>query len=186
MQRVGVNREKYPAFIVFVDGKSEKKYVDDIRGLYPGRNIHAVDGLHGSVSRCINYLRKNNKGPDNGDNLVMITDKDAGSPEDLLKLERECEDAGIKLLVSNPSFEVWLLAHYEVPTRRSQKELEERLGEKLDRKYRKAEGIGPRDETVRTAIANAERLLPEPTVECCASADPSTMVHVLVKRVVPR
>ncbi len=48
-----------------------------------------------------------------GDLLCMVIDKDQWEDRMLSQVAQECHQSGFMFLVSNPCFEVWLLAHFE-------------------------------------------------------------------------
>ena len=64
---------------------------------------------------------------------------------------------GIDLFVSNPSFEVFLLMHFQdVKGRMSQDDMEDALSRHLGRRYDKAKGIRIDEDMVRTDMGRAD------------------------------
>lgn len=93
--------------------------------------------------------------------------------------------AGVSLIISNPSFEVWLMCHYRIPTHPYSaaelfNEIDADIGE-----YNKSRSIKLDVESVNKAVINAEKLLSEndcnPTG--CYRHNPSTTVHSLIKAI---
>lgn len=95
----------------------------------------------------------------NDENIEIwcVLDKDEN---DLDQINKECIKNNYKLIFSNCSFEVWLLYHYEDIKigKCSQKNYENILTKKLNRKYKKNEGIKFSCEDKERAIKQSKKI----------------------------
>ena len=100
------------------------------------------------------YIRNIN---DENIEIWCVLDKDKN---DLDQINKECIKNNYKLVFSNCSFEVWLLYHYEDIKigKCSQKNYENILTKKLNRKYKKNEGIKFSCEDKERAIKQSKKI----------------------------
>ena len=182
----GTRLEK-PIVIIMGDGLSESTYFELLNGLVDGVRIRVVSlkvaGWKKILSKCGGFVK--NEGVDTSrDVAAIVTDEDGRYDiETMEQFKRECERKGYRLYLSNISFEVWLLMHYEYLTKpMGQEELEERIGQHLGRLYVKAKGIPITKGLVDKAICNVYRGQGSPSsgIECL-DRNPSTMVGSLVE-----
>lgn len=118
------------------------------------------------------------------DIVAIVTDEDGRYDAETMGLfERECGRRGYRLHLSNISFEVWLLMHYELPRKpMTQEELEERLEHHLGHRYVKSEGIPLTRELLDEALTNADAGQGSPCSGTdCLGCNPSSMVGDLVR-----
>lgn len=182
---MGGKRSRKGTVMLYVDGASEKEYIRRLCRIYNGYRVRTNDRFNRRVSKCVKDMKLNGIDPKKGDLAAIVTDVDASTREELLELEAECRRAGIELYLSNPSFEVWLLLHHEIPRGDvSQKGMEHRLSVLLGREYRKSDSIPLTEEGVEAAIRNARKLLPDAGLVECMVTCPSTMMHLLVGEIV--
>ena len=139
-------KKKYIYF--FMEGSkncSEDKYIKDYYGQFQDkavdigfRFISCGDGSWKNIEKEINKEKRNII--DENIEIWCVLDKDKN---DLDKINKECLKNNYKLIFSNCSFEVWLLYHYENIKigECSQKNYENILTRKLNKKYKKSEGI---------------------------------------------
>ena len=139
-------KKKYIYF--FMEGSkncSEDKYIKEYYGQFQDkavdigfRFISCGDGSWKNIEKEINKEKRNII--DENIEIWCVLDKDKN---DLDKINKECVKNNYKLIFSNYSFEVWLLYHYENIKigECSQKNYENILTRKLNKKYKKSEGI---------------------------------------------
>ena len=100
---------------------------------------------------------------------------------------RLCSENSIDIYISNPSFEFWLLLHFEDDKiTYIQRDLENKLGKHLGTRYVKSVGINEwiDDEDVKKALFRSKNLLPDGDPIQCAKTSPSTCVHLLIEKLI--
>ncbi len=142
--------------VVVAEGVSEKVYLDRIRSRFDGMPVRTVDARGGDMKRLVKECEKVLSDKGAWDLVAVATDVDEKSPEDIAKLKAWCDDNGVELYLSNPSFEVFLLMHYEDAGGASQDDLESSLTRHLGRKYHKSRGIAVTDASVKAAVERGE------------------------------
>ncbi len=177
-----------PRFFIFTEGVTEEKYLNSFRRRGMAMSVLVIQAGNtdprGIISYCITELKLRGYGSVNGDRAAVVFDRDMNTSENLAEAKRLAAESGIEMFMSNPSFEFWLLLHYEDVRRcMCQDELEELLTKIIGHRYSKGEDLSKKItiEMIRTAIRRSERLLPNPEVDLCLSRCPSTMVHSLAK-----
>ena len=180
------NRIETPLLFVMGDGESERSYFDRLNQMVKTVRIRPYDlgesGWKNIIKKCDGRVKAGEVDIKHGDRLAIITDEDGRyDASSLSAFQKECDRKGYDLFLSNVSFEVWLLMHYERPVSvRSQDDLEERLSHLLGRKYRKSQGIPFDIDMLKRAIENAGISLSERDNLKCLGKNPSTTVHFLV------
>lgn len=181
-------RSMAPRLFVFTEGKTELQYLGRFRGRGMPVSVILVQAgstdVAGIMRYCRNELAVRGYGGVEGDRAFVVFDLDRNPRDRVEETDRGSGDVG--MLMSNPSFEYWLLLHFEnLSVRLEQEEMEERLGRHLGRRYAKGEDITRliSDGMVDRAIARAERRLPggRCSIPGCLEVCPSTMVHLLVR-----
>lgn len=168
-RRKGINnknrnlKKKYIYF--FMEGSkncSEDKYIREYYNQFQDRAvdigfkfISCGDGSWKNIEKEINKEKRNIN--DENIEIWCVLDKDKN---DLDQINKECIKNNYKLIFSNCSFEVWLLYHYEdIKTGKcSQKNYENILTKKLNRKYKKNEGIKFSCEDKERAIKQSKKI----------------------------
>ena len=156
-------KEKYIYF--FMEGSkncSEDKYIKEYYNQFDDKAVNigfkfisCGDGSWKNVEKEINKEKKNIK--DENIEIWCVLDKDKN---DLDKINSECIKNNYKLIYSNCSFEIWLLYHYEGIKigECSQKNYEKLLTKKLNKQYKKSEGIRFSDEERKVAEKKAKKV----------------------------
>ena len=156
-------KKKYIYF--FMEGSkncSEDKYIREYYNQFQDRAvdigfkfISCGDGSWKSVEKEINKEKRNIN--DENIEIWCVLDKDGN---DLDQINKECIKNNYKLIFSNCSFEVWILYHYEDIKigKCSQKNYENILTKKLNRKYKKNEGIKFSCEDKERAIKQSKKI----------------------------
>lgn len=170
------------------DGESEAAYFDRMAYLCKSVGIRTKSmgktGPKVIVRKVSEYAKREGMDPRNGDLIAIVMDLDDRFTLDEVKqMDKECRERGWNLFLSNPSFEVWLLAHYRLPSHPyTPAELVDDMRGELGGQYDKARGFDIDDGMVDKAIRNSRRMLPddECDIEGCYNRNPSTMVHSLV------
>ena len=168
------------------DGESEYKYFDDLNSMVKGIRIRpkelGVTGWQKIIKKCDGHVTYGEVDLKHGDRLAIVTDEDGRyDSESIVLFQKECDRRGYELILSNKSFEVWLLMHYEsftVPY--TQTELEKKLTGHLGKDYHKSDGIPFNIRMVRFARDNSEKNLPEGSNLDCFRTNPSTRLHFLI------
>lgn len=156
-------KKKYIYF--FMEGSkncSEDKYIREYYNQFQDRGvdigfkfISCGDGSWKNIEKEINKEKRNIN--DENIEIWCVLDKDGN---DLDQINKECIKNNYKLIFSNCSFEVWLLYHYEDIKigKCSQKNYENILTKKLNRKYKKNEGIKFSCEDKERAIKQSKKI----------------------------
>ena len=156
-------KKKYIYF--FMEGSkncSEDKYIREYYNQFQDRAvdigfkfISCGDGSWKNIEKEINKEKRNIN--DENIEIWCVLDKDGN---DLDQINKECIKNNYKLVFSNCSFEVWLLYHYEDIKigKCSQKNYENILTKKLNRKYKKNEGIKFSCEDKERAIKQSKKI----------------------------
>lgn len=176
-----------PRFFIFTEGKSEVLYFEMFRRRGMPVSVIPIQAgntdIIGITEYCLNELRKRGFGEVSGDRAAIVFDRDRNKLEKILKAREMASE--VRLFMSNPSLEYWLLLHFrDITKEMEQKDMEGLLGSLLGQKYSKGMDLTRRlpESGIHDAIRRAERRLPRDscTVEACYVRTPSTMLHVLV------
>ena len=156
-------KKKYIYFFMEVSKNcSEDKYIREYYNQFQDRAvdigfkfISCGDGSWKNIEKEINKEKRNIN--DENIEIWCVLDKDKN---DLDQINKECIKNNYKLVFSNCSFEVWLLYHYEDIKigKCSQKNYENILTKKLNRKYKKNEGIKFSCEDKERAIKQSKKI----------------------------
>jgi len=137
------------------------------------------------VGKCIDLIKRSGLGTET-DDVIAVFDADRNAPEEIESAVKTASNYGIKVYVSNPSFEFWLLLHFEDNRANCiQEEIEELLGRHLMTRYKKSEGINKHidSEDIRTAVVRSRNILPSGDPVKCKAVSPSTCLHLLVEKI---
>lgn len=189
-QRGYGHRSPKKSMIIVVEGASEKKYFSRFRTpdslITIKKMIEPEDRTAiGMIKRCMEIK----KSVLHTDELIAVFDADQNSLKNIEDAVEPCLKHDIRMYISNPSFEFWLLLHFE--DNRStyiQKELEKELEKQTKVKYEKSEGINKfiNDEDVKDAITRSKKLLPDGDPVMCKKTLPSTCLHILVEKLIKK
>ncbi len=176
--------------VVFIigDGLTERRYFERLSRLCEMANIRPIaieaNGPEKIIKRTESMLAHYSVSPRNGDLVAIVMDLDERySRDEIMRMDAECAKRGYRLFISNPSFEVWLLCHFRLPTHQyDQHDILTDLERELRGPYKKSSGFDIDDQMVERAVNNASRLLPLDNCNTgeCYDRNPSTMVHSLV------
>lgn len=129
---------------IYTEGETEERYfkflksTEDFRKAKRLKVLPYCEGKQGlplmaHVKRKVAQVKKEVE----PDEIYVIFDKDELSNEEIQHCLSKYPDYQVGF--SNPSFELWLLLHFQkVSTRKTQKQLEEALSQVLDKPYSKA------------------------------------------------
>lgn len=176
MNRVKKGKKLHPKILFFVEGETEETYFETLRQNYrlSAATVTCVLKCSGQdwVDKAKSKMNTNGKyRPSNNTQVYIIFDKDNFSTQNIQAMKTKVEkisENGIQcqLGISEKSFEVWLLAHFEqvTPGIMSQKQLYKELTNKLGNTYKKADpsqikGILDGDR-VYDAICNSRLITP--------------------------
>ena len=184
--RSSKTRNETSLLFIMGDGESECRYFDDLNSMVRRIRIRSKElgttGWQKIIKKCDGHVTCGEVDLKHGDRLAIVTDEDGRyDPESIVLFQKECDRKGYELMLSNKSFEVWLLMHYEyftVPY--TQDELEKKLTEHLGKDYKKSDGIPFDIGMVRFARDNSEKNLPGGSNLECLKTNPSTRLHLLI------
>jgi hypothetical protein len=176
--------------IIIVEGRSEKIYFERFRTPESPIAIRIYESkdrtAEGMVSKCIHLIERSGLDTD-VDEVITVFDADRNTVEDIECALKVCSENNVTMYISNPSFEFWLLLHFEDDkTTYIQDDLEERLGKHIKAKYKKSEGINRHigRENIENAIIRSKVLLIDGDPVKCKNTTPSTCLHVLVEKLI--
>ena len=150
--------ERRTVQIVISEGLSELIYLNTLRAKFEGMPINKVNARGGDIKRLKKECEKLIAEKDERDMIAVVMDMDEKDSGTVLDFERWCSERNIELYVSNPSFEVFLLMHFEdVKGNLSQTDLEEALSRHMGRKYEKSRGIKFTNQSFEEAVARAKK-----------------------------
>ncbi|GGG35046.1 RloB-like protein [Lactobacillus apis] len=181
------SRKKRPVkekILFFVEGTTEKNYFDELFFIYNLRTAKATKIMKGSgdwVDKTASFIKNtpdNRYKSDSETKIYIIFDKDGYDDKRIAKMREKAtslkgiKKASCQVCVSNCSFEVWLLAHYEKMTPKViesssiwQKNLKRKLTEHLGEEYVKVESTNTKlirkileDDKVYDAINNTQSI----------------------------
>lgn len=139
------------------------------------------------VRKTEGLVRRHDMDPFGDDMVAIVMDLDERFDDGQIeKMNRTCRDKGYRLFISNPSFEIWLLCHFILPSHPySQDELMEDMRIQTRNGYERGHGLDIDNAMVNRAIVNARKLLPEdgPDPMACFRHNPSTMAYSLVESI---
>jgi len=192
--RLGLRRSGHRTpskrMIIIVEGISEKMYFERFRTPESpvAVRIHLSKDrtAEGMVDKCLSLIERS--GLDTGvDEVITVFDVDQNTVEDIEKAVKVCSKHNVTIYISNPSFEFWLLLHFEDDkTTYIQEDLEKRLEKHIKTAYVKAEGINRHitDENIKQAVIRSKNLLDDGDPMKCKNTTPSTCLHTLVERLI--
>lgn len=103
---------------IFCNGDTELNYFNERKSGLPGRNIKIITrwANEGSPHQFVKYIERTLRSvydqPRDGDKVFCVFDIDQNS-DDSIQKATNTKSKYIDLIISNPSFELWLLLHYE-------------------------------------------------------------------------
>ena len=117
MGRIRRERKTNPVILIKYEGKksAEQVYFNNFRR----RNLrikyatgNSTD-IQGMLEDLINYMKKEDISADKQDKiyLVLDTDLEEYKIKELLEVEAICQQKGIEIITSAPTFEIWYLMH---------------------------------------------------------------------------
>ncbi|MCL2148875.1 MAG: RloB family protein [Methanomassiliicoccaceae archaeon] len=187
--RRGGHRPPAKTVVILVEGRSEKVYFERFRTRERPIAIRIHESkdstAEGMVEKCIG-LNERSGLDTKTDDAAVVFDADINSREDIGRAVETATGRGIKVYVSNPSFEFWLLLHFEDNrVNEVQGVIEELLGKHIGVRYKKSEGVNRHitDKNVKEAIIRSRRLLPSGDPVDCKDRSPSTCLHALVEEI---
>jgi len=130
-QRRDGHRPPAKRIVIVVEGRSEKTYFERFRTPRGSIAIRMHESKNrtaeGVVEKCISLM--DGSGMDaEADEFIAVFDTDQNTAKTIEKAVKTASENGIKVYISNPSFEFWLLLHFEDDhTTHIQKDIEEAL-----------------------------------------------------------
>lgn len=182
-------RQLAPKFFIFVEGYSEVVYFNRFRVRNLPLCIRVVESkcndCIGIVKDSIRKLNEFGFDPDR-DRAAVVFDVDRNGEKNIMRALNRCEEQGMDMYISNPSYEYWLCLHFG-RTRgiTAQDDLEGQMSKNLGRKYQKGEDLSRSitEDMITQAVSRASSVLKdgEDHVCRCLKILPSTTLHILVK-----
>ncbi len=148
----------------------------------------------GMVNDLIQYMKKLNFNLNDGDKayLLLDTDVNENKAEQIKQAKKNCEEKGIILITSTPTFEIWYLLHFKYTTKTYQnsKEVKNYIKNIIDKYTENMDVFDILKDRIGQAIKNANKLEmfqksihKELENENC---NPYTSVHHLIEELVKR
>ena len=118
MGRVRKERKTNPLILMKYEGKNSAEQVyfnnfkrRDLRIKYATGNSTDIKGM---LDDLIIYMTKEDINVDNNDKIYLIVDTDLKGLKvnELLEIEEKCNEYGISIITSAPTFEMWYLIHF--------------------------------------------------------------------------
>ena len=179
-----------PRFFVFTEGVTEKNYINGFRKRGMRMSVIGIQAGNtdpvGIVKYCLNELRQRGFGDVKGDDAAVVFDLDRNTLDKISEAEDLAATSGIRLFMSNPSFEFWLLLHFKDYRKcEDQNTMETELSRRIGHKYAKGEDPSSliTEDMVNSAISRSESILPDADLEACWKKCPSSMLHKLVAEI---
>ncbi len=184
----GIRSEKI--FYIFCEGeKTEPNYFDSFKlskakiKIYgEGRNTRdLIYWVRGEV----NSLKRKREFDENEDEVWCVFDRDSFEPSDFDNAVTMAESSGYQVAYSNEAFELWYILHFDyMQSALSREQYIEILDKKFGHKYQKnaRNTYDELSEYRGKAIKFAEKLLKEINNGSPHKNNPTTKVHLLVKK----
>lgn len=196
-KRKKASREPYDKVLIVCEGsKTEPNYFEEIQTHYQISSLNIeIDGESGSSPSCVvkrakELAKKEEKLGSPFDKVYCVFDKDnhASYNEALSQIRAQSGDV-FQSAQSIPSFEFWLLLHFEYTTRAYVSQQGNSVGAQAVRDFKAKGSMAQYDkgekgifkklfDQLGTAKRNAERVLA--TADANQTDNPSTHVHLLV------
>jgi hypothetical protein len=173
-------RAKRPRVLVMCGGtRTELDYFAALTSVRPNREIKVT--VRGKGIAPDQLVRHAKRIGDSYDEMWCVVDTDEF---DIAKAARLADELGVRLAVSNPCFELWLLLHFEDhrTVARSYKELRPKLIKHVPGYDKCRLDFTQYDPGVTDAVSRGERLDPSGKDH---DRNPSTGVWKLVRQVLP-
>lgn len=196
-KRKKATKESYDKVLIVCEGsKTEPNYFEEIQAHYQISSLNIViDGESGSSPSCVVKHAKKlaKKETDLGspfDKIYCVFDKDNHACYDSALAQIQAQSGDVfQSAQSVPSFEFWLLLHFEMTTRAYVSQQGNSVGAQVVRDLKAKDGMAQYDKGEKgsfkklfnrldTAKRNAERVLA--AAESNQTDNPSTHVHLLV------
>ncbi|MEJ6401075.1 RloB family protein [Nicoliella lavandulae] len=146
MSRYRRNLKPKPKIYFFVEGETESVFFKALKKEFRLTSSHTIkilnNGSGNLLEKTLKQLKESSKYPvDSQTKIFIIFDRDNDNKNKCLKMIKDASKKGIKIGLSNISFEVWLLAHYKYMNQsmQNEKNLENELSKQLGSKYKKAD-----------------------------------------------
>jgi len=104
---------------IFCEGETEKYYFQKLKAEERIGRVNVKSTKKTGSKNIVKYattFTKHNNDFSKGDTVFCVFDRDKNTNKQLKEAKREAERHGIKIIFSNPSFEFWLLIHYQLHT----------------------------------------------------------------------
>jgi hypothetical protein len=104
---------------IFCEGETEKYYFQKLKAVERIGRVNVKSTRRTDSVNIVKYaitFTKYDKNFSKRDAVFCVFDRDENTNEQLKEAKREAERHGIKIIFSNPSFEFWLLIHYQLHT----------------------------------------------------------------------
>jgi len=192
LRRRGPQVEPRPRILLVCEGEAtERGYFEDMRREAHVRLIHLfVDRVHGVpktlVRRAVELKRAAERDARRSGDInlrydavwcVFDVDEHPNMPEAL----QQAKDNGIKVAISNPCFELWLLLHFEDQRAFIDRAAAHAACRRHMPRYEKRVTYSELKAKYADAVKRAEHLNAWQTSRGCSGANPSTTVHSLTE-----
>ena len=168
-----------------VEGDSEEVYFKRIARLTESCSIRVKVSRDKRPADMVNNCLKEAErlGLDKDDPMIVVFDLDVVDDEELDEAVALAKSKGVRIMVSNLSFEIWLLMHLrDVSHLHTQDDYEDALSQLIGHRYRKSEGLKERlnQTTVGEAVRRGRSLLHVPDPKLCKNTPNTTTLWELL------
>jgi len=177
---------------IWCEGDTERLYLDQMRinerisrlEIKPKRS--GKKDAVGIIEEAVSFRKKNPNLFQDGDIVVCVFDRDANIDSSLKKAEAFAQGSDIRLIFSNPCYEVWLLFHFKTLNHPLESEEIIHTLDQYIPGYRKGDrGIYQRtvnriDEAIINSDSSLERLVEAEIPLLCRDSNPTTNFNKLI------
>lgn len=180
-------KETVPVLYVSTEGTTEKNYFNmlKVRGMgfemeiFESKRKNAANVVESCFERMSQTDDPKNKG-------IAVFDVDENTNEDITKAFEKAQEYGIKVAISNPRFETWLLMHFqEIPNEFEKEDVDMRLMRYMP-EYSKTADLSELKPKIQYAIKTGYSKFEEYGCRDVQANCPSTNMHCVVKRIMDR
>lgn len=114
---MNLKKDTIPVILVVTEGETERKYLDNLRIMGAGYALKVQRSSNRSAMGVVQHCKKRIKGDGidikGKDGAYCVFDIDENTEEQLKEAIELAEKSNIKVILSNPCFEVFFLYHFE-------------------------------------------------------------------------
>ena len=117
-KRNRANRKRNSIVVICCEGKTEKIYFENFISRECGIKFSTGNSTdpEGMAKDLVTYIEKEDVNTEYGDSIYLVLDTDVNQnkQEQIDKAKKICEEYGIKMITSTPTFELWFILHFRL------------------------------------------------------------------------